>query len=433
MSVRERDRLKVIGWLVEGKIKTGEAAGQLGLSRRQIRRIRRRYQTEGDVAVVHRLRGRPSNRKLSGRMRDRVMGLVEGKYKGFGPTLAAEYIAEKEKIQVSRETLRQWMSGAGLWKPRKARMAAVHVWRERRACFGELVQWDTSEHDWLEGRSQQPVYLISMIDDATSRLYGRFVDSDSTLNNLRVLSEYLQGWGRPVAFYTDKGSVFKINRPSNLEEQLDDVPVRTQVGRALAELDIESIKAHSPQAKGRIERSFGTLQDRLVKGMRLAKVRTLDEANRYLQDEFLPMWNHRFVKVARNPMDAHRPLQPDHRLDQILSVRELRTVANDYTVRWNHQTWQIDKDSIVRSLKHSRISIEQRLDGTVALRFKDRYLPIHPCTQPDRKQETPVALRAPSVSRLPNTQPKRKYIPPPDHPWRRTLLLCTKADISTLR
>lgn len=433
MSVRERDRLKVIESLVKGKIKIGEAAEQLGLSKRQIRRIRKRYKAKGDVAVVHRLRGRPSNRKLSGRVRGQVMRLLEGKYKGFGPTLAAEYIADQEKIQVSRETLRQWMSNAGLWRPRKARMAAIHVWRERRACFGELVQWDTSEHDWLEGRSPHPVYLISMIDDATSRLYGRFVDSDSTLSNLRVLGDYLRGWGRPVAFYTDKGSVFKINRPSSLEEQLDDEPVRTQVGRALAELNIESIAAHSPQAKGRIERSFGTLQDRLVKGMRLAKIKTLENANRYLQDDFLPLWNQRFVKVARNPTDAHRPLQPDHRLEQVLSVRELRTVANDYTVRWNNQTWQIDKDAIVRSLKRSRVSIEQRLDGTVALKFKDRYLSIHPCTQPSRKQETPVALRAPSVSRLLNTKPKRKYIPPPDHPWKRTLLLGGKADISTLR
>ena len=197
----------------------------------------------------------------------------------FGPTLAAEYLEQEHELKVSRETLRKWMRKAGLWKARHQRIGQVHVWRARRSCVGELVQWDTSDHDWLEGRGPR-IYLIAMIDDATSRLLAQFVSSDSTEQNMRLLRAYLEKYGRPVAFYTDKAGLFRVNRPAQLEEQLAGQDPKTQIGRALEELDVGWIAAHSPQAKGRVERCFHTLQDRLVKGLRKAQVTTLEEANR---------------------------------------------------------------------------------------------------------------------------------------------------------
>ena len=216
-------------------------------------------------------------------------------YRGFGPTLASEHLAKKHGIAVSRETLRKWMQAAGLWKGRRRRPENVHMWRQRRSRCGELVQWDTSDHDWLEGRGSERLYLISMIDDATSRLYARFVSSDSTEENMRTLRGYLEDYGRPLAFYTDKASLFQTAEKRRRDEPgVDQDPKQmppTQIGRALQELNIVWIAAHSPQAKGRVERSFETAQDRLVKEMRVAGVTTLAEANQHLHDEFLPRWN----------------------------------------------------------------------------------------------------------------------------------------------
>ena len=228
------------------------------------------------------------------------------------------------------------MTAAGLWRSRRQRRPAVHVWRERRSAFGELVMMDSSPYRWLERRGP-PVQLIALIDDATSRVWGRFAAQDSTEENLRTLAGWLRRWGRPRALYTDKNSLFRTTRSARLDEQLGGQPARTQIGRALQELGIEWIPAHSPQAKGRIERLFGTLQDRLVKEMRLAGVHTVEQANRFLAAVFLPFWEQRFTVAPRQPHDAHRPLGGTQRLESILSVREPRRVAGDYTVRWQGQ------------------------------------------------------------------------------------------------
>jgi hypothetical protein len=213
--------------------------------------------------------------------------LVKREYADFGPTLAAEYLAAQHGVQVSKETLRQMLMAAGVWKRRRRRVEEVHVWRARRACWGELVQWDTSQHDWLEGRGPK-LYLLAMIDDATSQAWARFAEQDTSAENLRLLARCLQRWGRPVEFYTDKDSVFTGNRPPREAKDEAWPEVLTQIGRALRELGIGGLPAHSPQAKGRVERFFGTAQDRLVKGPRKAGVRTLEEANRYLELEYLP-------------------------------------------------------------------------------------------------------------------------------------------------
>jgi transposase len=435
LSQPERDRLKVLHEVEQGHCRQVEAAERLRLSDRQVRRLLVRVRAEGDRGLIHRLRGRPSNRKIPEKLQQRVLARVRQRYADFGPTLATEHLAQ-DRLVVSRETLRKWRVAAGLWHPRRRRVKAVHVWRERRAAFGELVLWDSSPYRWLEDRGPA-CPLILMIDDATSRLWGRFAEHDSTEENFRVLEGWLRRHGRPLAYYTDKDSLFVINRPAQLGEQLRGQGPLTQIGRALGELGIEWIPAHSPQAKGRIENAFGTLQDRLVKEMRLAGVSTIEQANDFFSLLFVPFWERRFAVAPRSPHDAHRRLGREHRLEEILSVRVGRAVANDYTVTWNGQRWGVPRDAVCAGLRGARVEVERRLDGSHWLRFRGRSLPLHSCPAAPPAALTPSGLRPPGVSATECKLPRRKYIPPPDHPWRRpwkrTSLPCEKPDISTLR
>jgi transposase len=430
LSQRERDRLKVVHAVEEGHLRQTEGAQRLGLSTRQVRRLQVRVRAEGDRGLVHRLRGRASNRKLEARMEKRLLEEVRKRYADFGPTLAAEKLAT-QGLRVSRETLRQRMIEAGLWKPRRQRVKAVHVWRERRAGLGELVMMDSSPYRWLEERGPE-LYLIALIDDATSRIWGRFAEHDSTEENFRTLEGWLRRQGRPVALYTDKNSLFVTSRPAGIKEQLRGQPAQTQFGRALGELGIEWIAAQSPQAKGRIENLFGTLQDRLVKEMRLAGVNTLAEANRFLPEVFIPFWEGRFAVAPRQTCDAHRRLEREHRLEQILSVREPRQVAQDYTVRWQGQLWAIPRAEVRAGLRGARIEVERRLDGSLWARFRGSYLSLKPCPAAARRSASPSGLRPPGLADPNKNKTKTQYIPPPDHPWR-TFLFGRKPDISTLR
>jgi len=400
MSQRERDRLKVLHEVQKGQLSQKRAAAQLGLTDRWVRKLLQRLRAEGDRGIVHRLRGRASNRHLPEELRQRAVARVQESYRDFGPTLAREYLAKRDRMAVSKETLRQWLMAARVWKARRRRVKEVHTWRPRRACRGELVQWDTSEHAWLEGRGEQP-YLIVMIDDATSALDARFVRHDSTEENLRMLQAYLQRWGRPVAFYTDKAGLFKVNRTPTREEQLRGQEPRTQIGRALEELRIEWIPAHSPQAKGRVERCFGTLQDRLVKGLRLAGACTLEQANAYLEQEFLAEWEGRFTVLPAHPRDAHRPLGREHPLAAILSVVEERVVTNDYTLQFEKQRYQIARVDIRGGLRGARVRVEKRLDGTVAVRFRERYLRVSVCPTPTQRKPPKRAAQGKKTSRPP--------------------------------
>jgi hypothetical protein len=435
LSAKERERLKVLQQVEEGHLKQVEAARRLRLTDRQVRRLQARLRSEGDGGIVHRLRGRRSNRKIADPLRQRALReLGQTRYAGFGPTLAAEHL-RRRGIAVSRETLRKWMSAAGLWRPRNRRLKAVHVWRPRRSAFGELVMMDSSPYRWLEDRGPA-CHLIALIDDATSRVWGRLVEHDSTEENLRTLQGWLERYGRPLALYTDKNSLFVTSRPVQWQEQLRGEPARTQFGRALAELGIEWIAAHSPQAKGRIERLFGTLQDRLVKEMRLQQIATLQQANRFLQMTFWPFWQQRFARPPAIATDAHRRLEHSHRLQKILSVREARTVAADHTVLWNGQRWGVWREDVCPGLRGARVEIERRLDGSHWLRFRGRYLALHACPEAPRSA-TPSGLRPTGVAdQKPKTPSKMKpkYIPAPNHPWRkRTFLICRQPDISTLR
>lgn len=353
MNQKERDRLKVLHEARERHITQRQAAEQMGVTERRVRQLMARMRKEGDRAVIHKLRSRSSNRKIPQAEQQRAVRLVKEEYRDFGPTLASEYLSERHGVPVSRETLRGWMTAAQLWKPRRRRVERIHQWRPRRSQMGELVQWDTSEHDWLEGRGER-LYLILMIDDASSRALARFVRHDSTAENMRVLRGYLRRWGRPVAVYTDKASLFRINRAPKLEEQLRAERPKTQIGRALAEFGIQWIAAHSPQAKGRVERFFGTAQDRLVKGLRKAGACTLEAAQQYLQRVYLPLWNRRFAVTPAKATDAHRPLGPEHNLPSILSHVENRTVGHDYTFPVAKRRYQIARSSVWRGCEELR-------------------------------------------------------------------------------
>ena len=265
LSERERDRLKVLHEVATGSLKQRQGAAQCGMSERGFRKLLKRYREAGDAAVAHGLRGRRSSRRLDEAVAQRAVEVIERQYGDFGPTLASEYLGKNAGIRMSRESLRKLMIGAGLWRAKPRKIRDVHVWRPRRSCRGELVQWDTSVHAWLEDRGPEKMYLVALIDDATSTLFARFVAADSTEHHMRTLWAYVERFGRPQAVYTDKASLFQPTLAPGWKDEEPGPKTETQLGRALRELGIEWIAAHSPQAKGRIERSFGTLQDRLVK------------------------------------------------------------------------------------------------------------------------------------------------------------------------
>jgi hypothetical protein len=386
--------------------------------------------------VIHRLRGRPSNRKFAVSFQRKVLARVGQRYADFGPTLAAEHLAQ-EGLALSRETLRNWMTQAAFWRPRRQRVKKIHVWRERRASFGELVMQDSSPFRWLEDRGPA-CQLIAVIDDATSRIHAQFVEHDTTEQNLRTLGGWLRRYGRPLAHYTDKNSIFRSNRPAAIREQLRGERAHSQFGRALQELGIEWIAAQSPQAKGRIERLFATLQDRLVKEMRLAGIASIEAANHFLETRFLPEWEQRFTVAPRNPRNAHRQLGRAQRLDEILSVRAVRKVAQDHTVSWEGNLWGVPREEVCAGLRGAAVEIERRLDGSHWLRYRGRYLHLRPCPQPLRPSASPSGLRPPGLADpTPRPKIKPKYHVPAEHPWRkpwkRTFLSCEKPDISTLR
>ncbi len=383
MTQAERDRLVALKKAQKKLITQKQAAEELGITERHVRRLLRALKRRGDKVVVHALRGLASNRKINADTEQKAIApLSDPVYQGFGPTLAAEYLDKKHGIQVSRETVRQWMIQAKLWRSRKQHIEKVHEWRPRRSRFGELVQWDTSEHDWLEGRGEE-IRLINMIDDATSRWFARFVKSDSTLENMNHLERYLRKHGRPLGFYTDKAALFqtaeKTKRDGSRKGKKQEELPPTQIGRALQELGIPWIAAHSPQAKGRVERGFLTAQDRLVKGMRVAGVKTLEEANRYLEAEFLPWVNGTLAVVPASPDDAHRPIEKHHDLAAILSHVEKRRINNDYTFPLEAKTYRIVRQDICTGLRGSYVRVEQRRDGSVAVRFGESYLRVERC------------------------------------------------------
>ena len=380
MSQGERDDLHWLKRVEAGSMTQREAAEKMGVTARWVRKLVKRMKKQGDAVVVHGLRGRTSNRKLSEKTQRQALTILKKPdWHDFGPTFAAEQLAKRHQIHVGKETLRGWMIEAGLWKSKTQTIKDVHVWRPRRTGFGELVQWDTSDHDWLEGRG--PVrYLVRMIDDATSWSWGRFVESDATPQNMGVLWEYLEKNGRMVNVYTDRDSMFAVPpRPGESKEQQREADRLTQLGRAMRELGIGSILAYSPQAKGRIERSFRTAQDRLVKHLRLAKICTMEAANEFLEKEYWPEWNEHFASPVADFANHHRPLTPQLNLEAILSHVEERVIGNDYTFSFVGRRYQIQRADVQAGMRRQRLRVELRLDGELRACHQGRNLAIAEC------------------------------------------------------
>jgi transposase len=409
MSRKERLRLEVMGRLKRGEVKLGKAAELLGLSYRQLKRIWKRYQEQRDKGLVHGLRGRPSNRRSDAVQRDRVLALYQEKYGDFGPTLASEQLAKRDGEVVSVTTLRRWLKGAGLWQSRRHR-SAHRRWRARREHVGELVQMDGSHHDWFEGRRGKAALMV-MIDDATNRTYARFFEEETTAAAMTTFRRYAEQYGFPQALYVDRDSIYETTRDATTDEELRGREALTQFGRAMEELGVRVILAYSPQAKGRVERRHGVFQDRLVKELRLAGISDLEGANGYLEAQFLPELNRRFVVAARQRSDLHRRMARGMDLDRVLSYQEPRVVQSDWTVRWRNRWFQLTSANRRLALVGQSITVCEQLDGRVRL--------LHGVRDLEWKELPERPARAPAAKRSGPTGTGRAGVKPAaNHPWR---------------
>ena len=369
VSMRELDRLKIVQAVVDGQLRPGVAAERLEITDRQFRRLLERYRQEGASGLVSRRRGRPSNNRMPADRESVALGLIREHYADFGPTLAAEKLRERHGLTLSKETIRRLMTVAGLWVPRKQRPPKVYQPRNRRACYGELIQIDGSDHRWFEERAPACTLLV-YVDDATSQIMElRFTHSESTFTYFAATRAYLERHGKPVAFYSDKASVFRVNKKGATSGD-----GHTQFARALFELNIEGICANSSQAKGRVERTHLTLQDRLVKELRLRGINTMEAANAFMA-EFIADYNARFAKAPRNDHNAHRPLRPDENLDLIFAWREPRCVSKSLTIQYDKMLYLLADTPEHRKLAGRYIDVYHYPDGRIEPRANGAALP----------------------------------------------------------
>lgn len=416
MSAREVDRLSVIRKVVSKRLLQREAAERLGMSIRQIKRLARRYRDDGAAGLVSRRRGQRSNNALDPGVRREVLDVVRDRYGDFGPTLACEKLTEVHGYRLSVETLRGWMIAAGLWKAKSRRRARIHQRRPRRAGFGELVQLDGSPHAWFEDRGARCT-LIVFIDDATSRLmHLRFVEAETTQGYMQALGAYLGCYGRPVALYSDRHSIFRINH-GRQENKV------TQFTRAVKTLDIEPIQANSPQAKGRVERANQTLQDRLVKELRLAGIDTMESGNAFLP-AFMADYNRRFAVAPRSEEDAHRAVLHDAaELDLILRRHAIRKLSKNLTFQYLNREYQITGQGKGYRLRGAAVTVCDAFGGEVSVLCKGRPLAFRVLAE----GEAPVALDDEksvqhTVDRAQARQRGRpRYKPAADHPFNRMI------------
>jgi transposase len=404
MTQEELKRLHVIRKALGKSITQIEAAGIIDVCLRQVQRIVRRVRAEGDEGIIHKSRGRTSNRALPDKLKDKALRLYKEKYPDFGPTLASEKLFEIDKIKLNDETLRLWLVEAGI--PYKKRKKRPHrEWRQRKACFGEMIQMDGSHHDWFEGRGEECVFM-GYIDDATGRPFGRFYSYEGTLPAMGSFKCYIKKRGIPVSVYLDKHSTYKSTKKPSIEDELSNVESLSQFERALKELGVEVIHANSPQAKGRIERLFNTFQDRLIKEMRLKGIKTIEGANKFLIS-YLPVYGRRFSVKPANDTDLHRPLPTDINLDKILCIKTKRVLRNDFTVAHNGKLYQVEDN-----LSTKDVVAEEKIDGSMLITSKDTNLKFkeitaRPQKEKEIKKEYPLTVR-----------PRGIHTPPKDHPWR---------------
>jgi hypothetical protein len=403
MSQRELKRLHLIKKALEKEITQEATAELLGLSSRQVRRIIKTVRCEGDEGIIHKSRGRESNRAITAEIKEKVLSLYQKKYPDFGPTLGSEKLWERDKIKINDETLRLWLIDRDIeYQGRKKR--PHRQWRERKESFGEMLQLDGSRHKWFEERGPESV-LMCYIDDATGRPFGRFYEYEGTLPALDSFKRYSQKYGLPVSVYLDKHSTYKSSKEASIEEQLQGIEPLSQYERALKEFEVDVIHAHSPQAKGRIERLFRSLQNRLIKEMRLRGIKSIEEANKFLPQYLLDYGKRFGVKPAKS-INLHRQIAAGVDLDQTLCIKTSRVVRNDFTVAHEGKLYQI-KDNI-----HGKgVVIEERVNGRKYIRYQDRYLRFKEITtRPEKIQQEEKKPKA-----------RRPYILPKDHPWRHSI------------
>jgi transposase len=407
MSNRELTRLEVMQRLKDQRLTQKEAAQQLGISLRQVKRLWRAYREKGAKGLVSGRRGKPRNNRLDAGVAQQALDLIKEKYADFGPTLAHEKLSEVHHLQLSRESVRQIMIAERIWKPKHARQPVAHQMRERRACLGELVQIDGSDHDWFEGRGPKCTLLV-YIDDATGQLLELwFVPDETSFAYFEASRHYFERYGKPVAFYSDKHGIFRVNQ----EQTTGLGSGLTQFGRAMQDLDIQIICANSPQAKGRVERANQTLQDRLVKELRLHSLSDIEAANAYLP-EFRDDFNRRFAVAPRSTHDAHRPLLKTENLDVILTHQKTGTLSKNLTVQSNKVIYQIQSDRPDYTLRNAQVTVCENAKGEVTLLYKNKPLSYTIYHKPIRQAEV---VDTKTLDR----QIKTPKPPDPDHPWRR--------------
>lgn len=408
MSVKELSRLEVMQRLDEKRLMQKEAAEMLHVSVRQVKRLMRVYRQAGVSGLVSKRRGQPSSNHLSVAVKQKVLDLLKGKYQGFGPTLACEKLVEVEKLKISDESVRQMMIAEELWKARKERKVIVHQMRERRACFGELVQIDGSPHAWFEQRGPSCTLLVA-IDDATGKL-GRllFVEQESFHNYARMVKTYFEGYGLPVAFYSDKHGIFRVNLPS-----VGSGDALTQFGRAMQELDIAILCANTPQAKGRVERANQTLQDRLVKEMRLLGISSMEQGNAFLP-KFIADFNQRFSVPPRSHNDAHRPLVSPENLAHILAWQEPRILSKNLTLQFKKVVYQIQTLRPTYALRNAQVTVCEDANGQITILYKGKTLEFTIFHKQLRQAEV---VETKDVDHALQSQ-RMAHKPAPDHPWR---------------
>ena len=423
MSGRELDRVTVMTSLKSQIINGTEAALQMHLSTRQVRRLKVRFNAMGAPGLIHRLRGKPSNRKLPKAESDAILKLLRKEYAGFGPTLAAEKLLERDKITVSDETLRTLMIGNNLWKARSRKKNNEHrEWRPRKDHYGAMQQYDGCYHRWFENRADECCLLLA-VDDATGKITRAWFDHhEGVLPTFGFWKSYLLEKGKPGAIYLDKFSTYKINHKA----AQDNKDMITQFQRACFDLGIELITAHSPEGKGRVERMFETLQDRLVKELRLENISDIATANAFLQEKYISAFNEKFAVVPAQQADLHCGLTDiDAKgMGSIFSIHSTRVVMNDFTVQFKNQYFQLAQQQPVTVLRKDNILIEEHLDGSIKLKLREKELRY---TVLPKRPDKEFKLRIPAL-----VTSRTIYRPPANHPWRRQILT-NKINLQTAR
>jgi hypothetical protein len=404
MSGKERKRMVVLGEVKKGRMSLAAAGRVMALCYRQVKRVWQRFKKTGDAGLVHRGRGRAGARRKPVKFRQQVLARYAERYPDFGPTLAAEKLRE-DGLGMDHETLRRWLIEKGLWKVGRKRQQH-RAWRERKECFGQMVQLDGSHHDWFEGRRQKAVLMV-MVDDATNRTVARFFEEETTRASYDVFEGWVEQHGMPGSLYVDRDSIYRCERVATVEEQSQGQEPQTQFGRAMKALGVELILARSPQAKGRVERRNGLLQDRLVKEMRLAGIGSLEKANVFLEEKFLPALNRKFNVAARSPIDVHRKAVEN--LDEVLSWEEKRVVGHDWTVVWNGLWFQIRAEHQRLNLATRTVTARQLRSGSLQWLYEGKKLRV------DELPERPAPVKA-EPRRVGRTQLIK---PAKEHPWRR--------------